>query len=495
MPNGTKLVKVNGKTYRVPADATPEEIDQISSADVPKVEKKQEGWGSAFAHSLGIPTSPEEVQQMLPHSLGDVARMSFNSFGQASPIAIGDNIGRSMVREGVRGAPSIGNALMFGLPVFKEDEMSPVHALSAFNPFAAPVVDRMTQLREAGKDREADATGVIGATSLALPMIKPMASGVGQLLRRPLGSMASFASDVIDPELTGIVSPRLANVQRMLGRVGSRLNDPQLDLFRNTPKLGDSPINTDFNGSRTTGNPTFDFNQPKAPPPRDFASSHEVVGHEPELLQPSRTRGTMLESGEGPKLLPEGPIQLGEPTEIQSPSVYPARKIILRDPASGRMKTMYGSDSGPTLYQGTPARTNARPAAPALPNDVDSLLNRVHGQMDEAGFPQMEGPEAGAPSFKDYGSNSPANTFPPRQTLFGGTPSRPAVNNTPFSQRTPNNPTFDLEDQLRQSVDATGDTEAWNQAKKELPTGNFSQWAQRAQEIKTNKSPRIPDIF
>lgn len=43
-----------------------------------------------------------------------------------------------------------------------------------------------------------------------------------------------------------------------------------------------------------------------------------------------------------------------------------------------------------------------------------------------------------------------------------------------------------LVDKLKKSVNAVGDTEAFQQAKRELPNGSFSDWARRAQEIKTS---------
>jgi hypothetical protein len=65
-----------------------------------------------------------------------------------------------------------------------------VSALSAVNPFSAPVTDEMQQLRDAGRDKEADFVGLMGATGLAAGPI------AGELVDAGAGAAKNLVNSV-----------------------------------------------------------------------------------------------------------------------------------------------------------------------------------------------------------------------------------------------------------------------------------------------------------
>lgn len=202
-----------------------------------------------------------------------------------------------------------------------------------------------TQLEQAGqKIASGDIAGGTGqSVGMGLAMAGPAAlvkaiPKIAPTVAKAAGSAASFASDVVDPEITGIFSPRLAHMQRVLGKIGDRINASE---------------------ARTPNNPMFDF-------------ASESADQQGPQTNPSR-------------LLPPGPIDLPASTaaiESGQEGVLPAQKIIVRDPATGKMKVMYGSGTGPTLYQQT------RPINKTF-DLLDQKLSEVHQLMDEAGFPKV----------------------------------------------------------------------------------------------------------
>lgn len=73
--------------------------------------------------------------------------------------------------------------------------------------------------------------------------------------------------------------------------------------------------------------------------------------------------------------------------------VLPAQRIVTRDPASGRMKTMYGSsaDSGKPVYQGNAAPQQSQPAASPPPSLMDMITGR-NQRVETIGVPPSTEP-------------------------------------------------------------------------------------------------------
>lgn len=147
-----------------------------------------------YLHAFGLPANMQEAKQM---QVASQQRYQSQSFGQnlkdtlaQSPLSDwktyvlgpGGGIIGSMGKELVRAVKN------------PQDPMSGVHAASAINPFAAPIVDQMTTLREQGQQGPADAAGIVGATTLALPFLKNLkgVAGRGLLLgKTPEGAYES----------------------------------------------------------------------------------------------------------------------------------------------------------------------------------------------------------------------------------------------------------------------------------------------------------------
>lgn len=78
-------------------------------------------------------------------------------------------------------------------------------------------------------------------------------------------------------------------------------------------------------------------------------------------------------------LLPSGPIELPssqEPIDQGPQGLLPAQNIVARDPKTGKMKTFYGSGTGPTIYQNA---TNAPKTASATMGPEEAFL-RANGK-------------------------------------------------------------------------------------------------------------------
>lgn len=124
--------------------------------------------GSDWLHAAGLPASMTEAQMTPGQALKIGAT---NVMHAADPTFLLRSFAGPMVKEGVRYAKGIWEH--GGIP----EPMDAVHLGSAFNPFAAPVVSQMSDLREKGKEGEATATGVLGAGTLALGEALPKAVG------------------------------------------------------------------------------------------------------------------------------------------------------------------------------------------------------------------------------------------------------------------------------------------------------------------------------
>lgn len=228
-----------GTIHVFPDGSTPDMIAKALNVRPPAASKPQEeGWGSAFAHALGFPTSREEAEQMMPKSVGDVGKMVLNKLQQTTPDAIAANTLTSMGREAVRGAPFVMRTVNpLAAPLLgQEDPMSGVHALSAVNPFAAPVVDQMTQLREAGKNRQADATGVIGAASLALPFAKSALKPVGAVVKPLMPRTVSIAG-VDVPVAAGEAAPATRAGRLQTGLKAQGVGQAQWERFTSEQQM------------------------------------------------------------------------------------------------------------------------------------------------------------------------------------------------------------------------------------------------------------------
>lgn len=186
------------------------------------------------------------------------------------------------------------------------------HAIASGVPVLGPMV---ASLVEKGEENPLQAVGQAGAYT-AMPTVakEVMPAGILSKVRGAAGNTASFLSDVVDPEITGIISPRLAHLQRFLGRIGEKLKpDQQADLFASLPKVGDRPpseglvwidnlLAADEAGTQPL--PRTKAAIAKSYPQMDTAFSRESVANQAAPGQPSATKTAPTRTGQ--LLLTEG---------------------------------------------------------------------------------------------------------------------------------------------------------------------------------------------
>lgn len=215
-------------------------------------------------HSLGL-TREQMIEQNRYAGEHPWEVIGQVAFGENSPPGIAANILKSMAKEGGRGIKgSFSSDPM-------EQAMAGTHLASALNPFAAPVVDTMSE--QGLGTPQANATGVVGAGTLAagevLPRVVPAAGRGAVKVAAPVtraavkvankalspaavgGALASYGGPVGAAAGAGIM-PELFPGWAAAAREGrivptpewAAKSTPQMDLFRNTPKLGNAPSGT-----------------------------------------------------------------------------------------------------------------------------------------------------------------------------------------------------------------------------------------------------------
>jgi hypothetical protein len=159
-------------------------------------------------------------------------------------------------------------------------------------PEAAPTatdIPPSTRPFAAGEDVE---WGARNAPQGAAPVVNqstgaPAAATPGIMggLKRTVGRVAQAASNVIDPDITGIISPRLANAQRALGRAGGVLNPEPTETAAAAP-----PVNVLSPEASTTL---------RAPAPAPITG--EATAQVPAIsgVQPPRPAATPAEAAAG----------------------------------------------------------------------------------------------------------------------------------------------------------------------------------------------------
>lgn len=154
--------------------------------------------------------------------------------------------------------------------------------------------------------------GTVAGTDLALRGAGGAAGLASKVpgVRPTVGKLASFGSNVVDPNVTGIFSPRLANAQRVMGRLGKTLQSEEV-----APVERDATLNRrnvpEYAGEEEPPSPMPKFGAAKTPPSHlGEAWSGERTGlpyqpnprfePRPAVAPPIPSRpGLMLGPGEG----------------------------------------------------------------------------------------------------------------------------------------------------------------------------------------------------
>lgn len=142
-------------TIEPPAAGPPQFTIEPPAKTAPSAMPSAADW----LHAAGFPASMAEAK-MTPMQ---AAKLGLTQLAHAAdPTFLSRNIVVPMIEELHRAATTSG-----------DDPMRGIHALAGINPFAAPIVSRMSELRGEGKEGEATATGVIGAATLATGEVAP----------------------------------------------------------------------------------------------------------------------------------------------------------------------------------------------------------------------------------------------------------------------------------------------------------------------------------
>jgi len=247
---GITIKSPQGETGVVPADRVREAVS-IGKATI-------------------VPLKDQEIQHVgtwrsLLSDIGGIAK------GVAGTAITGAIPGSELIPDSVRekvGLPAQPDPLTEGQRVISDFRQRKQAGYSLPYRITAPVAENALGVNVPGMEksaREGDVGGVAGH-ALAVPAVMAATAGVAraapavadiaehpafqkamasikQSAKPALRGAARAASDIVDPELTGVVSPRLAHAQRVLGRVANALEEkPQT---RTAPAEAGAPVERD----------------------------------------------------------------------------------------------------------------------------------------------------------------------------------------------------------------------------------------------------------
>lgn len=402
----TKVVRVNGKLYRVPADATPEEIDQISS-DIPRTDPAgRQSTGTISARESGI-THPinwlEDLQGDIMHGSGDT---------------FPGRVLRGMGAHGLQSGVNEGTARMIGGPLIGPVDVA--HGVST-GVTGHPIKGINEAVRGVGES----ALPVIAATNPELlPRLIPAGTGLSLIQRGVQGAGEKLGIDPDYAELAGNAAAVGAAaaphawpyVRRPLGIAiskGADAIDAVTHPAQTLRNLGDRWAEQPAPATTEQTPEMQDFmdrmrvfqDTPQAPPPRDFASANETVGQTAQPQHPSAN------PQRGVRLLPKAPTQypIGVSTRFRStgqtsPSPAPEPEIILPERGTGGVQQPApAQDDRPVLFGPTGSRPGIKPAfpqRPARPVTVDDVPIDPNADLSDAmrrSIDRVKGPGWNAP--------------------------------------------------------------------------------------------------
>jgi len=183
----SKRISVNGTTYVVPDDATDDEITEIVD-------------GQSKPATQTAPAQPTTLHELATRP---------SVFSHTNPLRYFDEIGQGMAQ----GAEMIGHPIDTASRFYRAVTQPAPHDPSGDEPLLEGLGDVADTIAQ-GYGQGATAAGVGKVTGKVLPT----RAGVGRVLSN---------ADIIDPDITGIVSPRIAHLQRIAIKAGNVLSAPK----------------------------------------------------------------------------------------------------------------------------------------------------------------------------------------------------------------------------------------------------------------------------
>lgn len=307
-----------------------------------------------FAEGIGV-TDDEGAKKFFEHPI-DTLMTSFENQGALALKA----------REAYKNGDYKG-ALMYGMN------------------YLVPFIGQQTA--KAGEQlNEGDYAGGIGRTlGVAAPIIagsSPVRSVAGKVtapvapfVKSAVAKTAGVASDIVDPEITGIVSPRLAHVQKVLGKLS--------DAMEKSQKMHSELANTD------------DVVYPGAPlpekPPIELLQARALEDGAKPVIDPSAGLGKLPVAAPEPSVYPGAPLPASpNPALLQARSLEHPGSTPPEPPSAALGKIpVRAPEPEPTPVPPTTEETQPEVSSPPQPPSMrrlsgDSALRQILTGQDNA---------------------------------------------------------------------------------------------------------------
>jgi hypothetical protein len=186
--------------------------------------------------------------------------------------------------------------------------------------------------------------------------------GIGPVVRaaKPITAKAlTFASDIVDPDITGLVSPRLAHLQKVAGRVGRTMSKP--GTAEQAAPLGKIPVSTAAEKTAAVA--------PRIARPATGIAPEAIPPIPDEVLEPESAAESEAPPSQAPRALRVGPDK--EPFSAGRIQNAPD---VLNNGESALRQVLTGQDNQALLKIAKSRGINVTKEAQLKPASADRLL-------------------------------------------------------------------------------------------------------------------------
>lgn len=195
------------------------------------------------------------------------------------------------------------------------------------------------------------------------------AAAAGSAAKPVVASAARTASDIVDPELTGVVSPRLAHLQRVLGKAA--------DAMQKKPSVPVAAAELDATGENKPFAGGMDEYIPKKFSELDATGENKPFAGGMDEAIPAKASPTAA-----PSAPPTPAASAAESVVIPQRAAPPVPKAI--DPILARLRQFAAKIQDEQAAAPKEAAVRSRrPSAPVIPASDDDLLDLLHRSLKE----------------------------------------------------------------------------------------------------------------
>lgn len=316
----------------------------IATAPPETTPSKLSHFGHEFLSGLGI-TSEEDAKNFFLHPV-NAALQSLNGQG-ALAVKARDAFNRG------------------------DYKAAAIHSINYLIPFLGQQTDKAgEQLSQGDYAGGAGRTLGLGTGIVAgakAPQIVDAAGSAASAAKPAVASAARVASDIVDPELTGVVSPRLAHLQRVLGKAA--------DAMQKKPSVPAAAAVLDATGE----NKPFAGGMDEYTPPKystlDATGENKPFAGGMDEAIPAKASTTAAPTP-APSAVDAVVIpQRAAPTQAVPKSI---------DPILARLRQFASKiQDEEAAAPKEPAARGRRPSAPTIPTSDDDLLDLLHRSLKE----------------------------------------------------------------------------------------------------------------